>query len=151
PVLNAYSFTGDGATRYNENAEQWELYVKKKEYIDLTYRFSEPIYPSEPALIPATSDYFLEHPLFTNVDGTGLPAEGQEQSLINTTYDKSNFKTLSNKISFRYTGVNFHWSGGTISPKILGVSGSLSPIDLTMEEKLNKAKLVDAAGNITKI
>jgi len=151
PVLNAYSLTGNGATRYNEEKEQWELYVKKNEYIDLTYRFSEPVYPYEHKMIPANSDYFLEHPLFNNVDGTGLPAEGQQQYLRNQTYNKSNFDTLSNKISFRYTGVNFHWSGNPITPKILGTSGAISPIDLTMEEKLNRAKLIDAAGNIATI
>lgn len=147
PVLNAYSFTGNGAERLNTNINQTELYVKKNEYIDLTYRFSEVIYPS--AVLPGFSDFFLQHPLFVNPDGTGLPAEGQQQYLRNQTYTSANLKTLSKQISYRYTGVNFHNSGNLpLTPKISGTSGAISPIDLTMEEKLNNAKLADAAGNI---
>ncbi|WP_164820132.1 hypothetical protein, partial [Paenibacillus pasadenensis] len=46
PVLEDYTFTGNGATRLNTEINQTELYVKKNEFVDLAYNFSEPIRPT---------------------------------------------------------------------------------------------------------
>ncbi|MFD0959307.1 Ig-like domain repeat protein [Paenibacillus chungangensis] len=147
PVLSGYSFTGDGAERMNANTGQMELYVKENEYIDLTYKFSEPIRPS--TLVPTFSDHFLRHPLFVNPDGTGLPAAGQQQYMMNMTYTSSTLKDMKNKISYRYSGVKYHNSGNLpLAPKMMGTSGAINPIDLTLEEKLKQAQLADAAGNV---
>ena len=150
PGLNAYSFTGNGAERLNPTENQMELYVKKNEYIDLTYRFNEAVYPS--AVLPSNSTSFLQHPLFVNPDGTGLPAENQQQYLHNQTYTAANLNQLFDHISYRYTGVNFHNSGNLpLTPKMTGTSDAIDPIDRTMEEKLIAAKLADAAGNVAVI
>ncbi|WP_249897919.1 hypothetical protein [Paenibacillus sp. PK3_47] len=146
PVLNNYTFTGNGAERLNTNIDQQELYVKRDENITLSYNFTEPVQPS--SVVSANSDYFLRHKLFISEDGTGLPAAGQQQYLTNITYNKDNLKSYQNKISYRYTGVPFHNSGNRpLTPLITGGTTGGAPMDLSMENKLKEAVLRDAAGN----
>lgn len=150
PVLNGYTFTGNGAERLNPNTGQTELYVKENEYIDLTYKFSEAVRPH--ALVADFSDHFLRHPLFVNPSGTGLPAAGQQQYLRNTTYTSSTLKELHNRISYRYTGVKYHHSDNLpLTPDMTGTEDEVNPMYLTLEEKLNQAVLADAAGNVATI
>lgn len=150
PVLNAYTFTGNGAERLNSKTGQQELYVKENEYVDVTYKFSEAVYPT--ALFPSFSDHFLRHPLFVNPDGTGMPAAGQQQYLQNITYTPSTLNKLKDRISYRYTGVKYHHSGNLpLEPRMKGTSGAMQLMDMSLEEKLNQAVLADAAGNIATI
>lgn len=150
PVLSDYTFTGDGAQRFNDTINQQELYVKENENITMTYNFSEPVKPT--GLNTAYYAHFLRHPLFVNPPGTGLPAAGQQQYLENITYSKDNLSTYHDKLSFRYTGVRYHESGNLpLEPLMTGGSGGAMPMEQTMEEKLDGAVFADAAGNVAKI
>ncbi|KKC48871.1 hypothetical protein VE23_20185 [Paenibacillus sp. D9] len=147
PVLEGYTFTGNGATRENEEIHQTELYVKKNEFVDLAYNFSEPVRPT--SVTASFSDYFLRHPLFVNPDGTGLPAAGQPQYLQNTTYSAANLGTYHDKIAYRYAASAYHNSGNLpLEPKVDGSTLNAAPMDLSLKEKLEQAVLADAAGNV---
>ncbi|WNS46259.1 hypothetical protein [Paenibacillus sp. MMS20-IR301] len=146
PVLNSYTFTGNGAERLNTNINQKELYVKRDENITLSYNFTEPVQPS--AIVSSDSDYFLRHKLFISEDGTGLPAAGQQQYLTNTTFNNNNLTSYQNKVSYKYTGVPFHNSGNRpLRPLITGETDGGAQMDLSMENKLKKAVFRDGAGN----
>jgi hypothetical protein len=149
PIHEGYTFTGNGVERLNSKGQR-ELYVKENEYIDVTYKFSEAVYPT--AIFPSFSDHFLRHPLFVNRGETGLPAAGQQQYMRNTTYTSSTLGKLHENISYRYTGVKYHDSGNLpLEPAMQGTSGAILPMNLSLEEKLNEAVLADAAGNIAAI
>lgn len=136
PVIEAYTFIGDGATQLNEKNEQ-ELFVKEKEYISLSYHFSEPVKPSGIA-----SQTFLEHPLFVNPDGTGLPAAGEQQYFKNMTFTNSGPNEFQDTVTFKYEGKKFHHSGNLpLKPKLAGTEPD------ALEEIFKNANLVDAAGN----
>ncbi|WP_108993933.1 Ig-like domain repeat protein [Paenibacillus agaridevorans] len=152
PVLNSYTFTGNGNERMNTKAipNRKELYVKQQENITLAYNFSEPVRPT--AVTSASSDYFLRHPLFTNVDGTGLPAAGQQMYLTNQSYTANNLTTLHKDIVYRYTGSRYHNSGNNaLQPKLVGEASGVSQMDQTMEQKFAGAVLADGAGNVADI
>src|SRR5690606_20785789 len=118
--------------------------------ITLAYNFSEPVRPT--ALSPSLSDHFLKHPLFTNVDGTGLPGAGQQMYMTNQTYTSNNLETLHKDIVYRYTGSRYHWSGNNdLHPKLVGKDPGVSPIDQTLEQKFAGAVLADGAGNVADI
>ncbi|MBB3113920.1 hypothetical protein FHS18_006035 [Paenibacillus phyllosphaerae] len=146
PVMEGYTFTGDGNERNNAKINQMELYVKQQEHITLAYNFSEPVRPT--AISANMSDHFLRHPLFTNPDGTGLPAAGEQMYLTNLSYNANNLKTLQKDIVYQYVGSRYHNSGNNpIEPRITGeFSGSL--IDQSMEQKFYGAVMADAAGNV---
>lgn len=147
PVLNGYSFTGNGAERTNPNTSQEELYVKQEENISMQYQFTEPVKPT--ALNSSYNSHFLKHPLFVNPDGTGLPASGQNQYLINQTYDSSNIDEYKDNVTFEYTGVKYHNSGNLpLGPKIDQASDGASPMDKNLNQKMTEAIFADAAGNI---
>ncbi|WP_248930532.1 hypothetical protein [Paenibacillus hamazuiensis] len=149
PVMTGYTFTGDGAERLNKKNQQ-ELYVKKNENITLAYNFSEPVKPTQ--LIPSYSEHFLKHPLFVNPDGTGLPAAGEQQYLINQTYNSNNLNELHNSVVFKYTGSKYHNSGNNpLEPKITGSLSNVDPIDEPLEQKFKEAVFADAAGNVATI
>ncbi|WP_052770133.1 hypothetical protein [Paenibacillus sp. IHB B 3415] len=146
PVIDNYTFTGNGAERLNENINQKELYVKRDENITLSYNFSEPVRPT--SVVKANSDYFLRHKLFINDPDTGLPAAGQQQYLQNTSFNENNLDSYQKKISYRYTGVPFHNSGNLpLKPLITGGTTGGAPMDLSLDNKLKEAVLSDAAGN----
>ncbi|MDI4649398.1 hypothetical protein [Cohnella hashimotonis] len=147
PVIDSYTFTGNGNERTNPNINQEELYAKENENITLTYNFSEPIRPT--ALTSSNSDFFLRHPLFVNPAGTGLPANGQQQYLQNTTYSSSNLKTYNSSLTYNYTGVRYHNSGNLpLEPLITGTTPGNAPIDQTLQEKMDAAVFADGAGNV---
>jgi large repetitive protein len=155
PQLQNYTFIGNGAERTNErilSGSKQELFVKASEYLKLSYNFTEPVRPTTTVKGNALSyDYFLRHPLFVNPAGTGLPAEGQQQFLLNETYNANNLATYNNSISYQYTGKKYHHTGNLpLIPKMNG-NTSGEPIDLPMERKLNQVALSDAAGNIADI
>ncbi|QJC53026.1 hypothetical protein HGI30_16565 [Paenibacillus albicereus] len=146
-MLDDYTFTGNGATRLNTEINQTELYVKKNEFVDLSYNFSEPVRPT--AVSSGYSDYFLRHPLFVNQANTGLPAEGQQQYLQNTTYSAANLGTYHDRLSYRYVASAYHNSGNLpLEPKVDGSTLNALPMDLSLKEKLEQAVLADAAGNV---
>jgi len=158
PELVGYTFTGDGVTRSNK-AGQNELYAKQGEKISLTYNFSEPVRPF--ALNSAYNDHFLRHPLFTNPPGDGLPTQGLEQFLINTSYSAADFAgsflnvPLHKDINYTYTAVKYHHSGNLPLKPRMKPSDALEgmnrgPLDTSMEEKLQGADFIDAAGNRVK-
>ncbi|OBR68098.1 hypothetical protein A7K91_07740 [Paenibacillus oryzae] len=154
PVLSSYSFTGDGLQRWNENVSQQELYVKKDEKIDLTYRFSEPVRPSEViagASNPVT-DAFLRHPLFVNTAGTGLPAQEQQQYLVNQQYTSTaaSLAKYYTNITYRYTGIIYHNSGNLPVEPGLTAPTNNNPGE-SLYEKFQAAEYVDAAGNAARI
>lgn len=147
PVLEDYTFTGNGATRLNTEINQTELYVKKNEFVDLAYNFSEPIRPT--AVSAGFSDYFLRHPLFVNQANTGLPAEGQQQYLQNTTYSAANLGTYHDRLAYRYVASAYHNSGNLpLEPRVDTSTLNALPMDLSLKEKLEQAVLADAAGNV---
>lgn len=146
PVIDSYTFTGNGAERLNENINQQELYVKRDENITLSYNFNEPVRPA--TVVKANSDYFLRQKLFINDPDTGLPAAGQQQYLQNITFNEDNLTTYQKTLSYRYTGVPFHNSGNLpLKPLITGGTTGGAPMDLSLENKLKEAVLRDAAGN----
>ncbi|WP_151736183.1 hypothetical protein [Paenibacillus tengchongensis] len=150
PVLNSYTFTGNGAERLNTNINQQELFVKRDENITLSYNFSEPVYPA--TLTASNADYFLQHKLFMNDPDTLLPAAGDQQYLTNITYTKSNLSSLYNQISYRYTGVPFHNSGNLpLQPLITGGTSGAAQMDLSLENKFLTSELRDAAGNLATV
>ncbi|KWX80829.1 hypothetical protein AMQ84_02265 [Paenibacillus riograndensis] len=151
PVLNSYTFTGNGAERTNETIKQEELFVKKEENITLSYNFSEPVSPTN-LVTPLLSEPFFRQPLFVSEPETGLPAAGEQQYLENTTYNKNNLKEYYNKIAFQYVGKLYHSSGNLpLEPKITGTTAGGALIDRTLEEKFKDAGLADAAGNLATI
>ncbi|WP_340022547.1 hypothetical protein MHI24_26545 [Paenibacillus sp. FSL K6-1096] len=146
PVIDNYTFTGNGAERLNENINQKELYVKRDENITLSYNFSEPVRPT--SVVEANSDYFLRHKLFINDPDTGLPAAGQQQYLQNISFNVNNLNSYQKKIAYRYTGVPFHNSSNLpLRPLITGGTTGGAQMDLSLENKLKEAVLSDAAGN----
>ncbi|MBD2847399.1 hypothetical protein IDH44_19530 [Paenibacillus sp. IB182496] len=150
PTLNAYSFGGDGLQRTNPNTGQQELYVKENEYIDLSYNFSEAVRPNN--VLPQISDAFLRHPLFVNPEGTGLPANGQTQYLVNQQYTNtaSSLAKYYDQVTYRYTGVRYHHSGNLpLEPAIVGTTGDSN--NPSLYEKFLEAGFVDAAGNAASI
>ncbi|WP_310832571.1 hypothetical protein [Paenibacillus pedocola] len=147
PVLNNYTFTGNGATRENTTINQTELYVKNTENVTLGYNFTEPVKPT--SVVPQNSDWFLRHPLFVNPAGTGLPGAGQQQYLENITYSSSNLSTLNKQIAFQYSPSQYSQSGNLpLEPKIAGTTPNNPPMEQTMQEKFMAAGLADAAGNM---
>ncbi|OKP96959.1 hypothetical protein [Paenibacillus sp. P46E] len=151
PVLNSYTFTGNGAERMNETINQKELYVKKNENVTLSYNFSEPVSPTN-LISPVLSEPFFRQPLFISEPGTGLPAAGEQQYLENTTYNTNNLKEYYDKIAFQYVGKLYHSSGNLpLEPKITGTTAGGALIDRTLEEKFKDAGLADAAGNLATI
>lgn len=156
PVLNAYSFKGNGAENTNENTHNKELYVKENEFLELTYKFNKPVRPynlAAPYTVTPYVDPFLRHPLFVNPDGTGLPAENEPQYLSNMTYTPTTLGDYKTAITYKYTGVKYHYSGNRpVTPKMSSTtSPTTMPIDKTLEEKLNMVALADAAGNVAVI
>lgn len=150
PVLNSYTFTGNGAERLNTNINQKELYVKRDENITLNYNFTEPVQPY--TLVKDSSNFFLRHKLFISEDGTGLPAAGEQQYLENITYNNDNLKSFQKQISYKYTGVAFHSSGNLpLKPLITGETDGGAEMDLSMENKLKRAEFHDAAGNLATV
>ncbi|TVY07387.1 hypothetical protein [Paenibacillus cremeus] len=152
PVLDDYTFIGNGAENFNTTIQQNELYAKKSEYLKLTYNFSEPVMPT--AVFPQNSDNFLKQPIFINPDGTGLPAAGEQQYMLNTTYTAGNLDTLHNGITFQYTGSKYHSSGNLpLDPKkIDGQSPSgTDDMNKSILEKMRGAVFTDFAGNIATI
>ncbi|WP_144027182.1 DUF5011 domain-containing protein [Paenibacillus sp. FSL R7-0273] len=150
PVLNNYTFTGNGATRENTTINQTELYVKKSENVTVAYNFTEPVKPT--TLVASNSEFFLRHPLFMNPAGTGLPGAGQMQYLENITYSSSNLSTLNNSIAFSYSPNEYSQSGNLpVEPKIAGTTPNNPPMEQTMQEKFTAAGLADAAGNMATI
>ncbi|MEK4853295.1 hypothetical protein NST04_25810 [Paenibacillus sp. FSL H7-0756] len=146
PVIDNYTFTGNGAERLNENINQKELYVKRDENITLSYNFSEPVRPT--SVVKDSSDYFLRHKLFVNDPGTGLPAAGEQQYLQNISFTKDTLDSYQKKIAYRYTGVPFHNSGNLpLKPLITGGTTGGAQMDLSLDNKLKEAVLSDAAGN----
>lgn len=146
PVIDNYTFTGNGAERLNENINQKELYVKRDENITLSYNFSEPVRPT--SVVKDNSDYFLRHKLFINDPDTGLPAAGQQQYLQNTSFTKDTLDSYQKKIAYRYTGVPFHNSSNLpLRPLITGGTTGGAQMDLSLDNKLKEAVLSDAAGN----
>ncbi|MEK3876619.1 hypothetical protein [Paenibacillus sp. FSL M7-0420] len=146
PVIDNYTFTGNGAERLNEKINQKELYVKRDENITLSYNFSEPVRPT--SVVKANSDYFLRHKLFVNDALTGLPAAGQQQYLQNISFNENNLDSYQKKIAYRYTGVPFHNSGNNpLRPLITGGTTGGAQMDLSLDNKLKEAVLSDAAGN----
>ncbi|OUS78667.1 hypothetical protein B1748_00900 [Paenibacillus sp. MY03] len=153
PVLTAYTFGGNGLQRTNPNTGQQELYVKENEYINLTYQFSEPvrpygIVPKTGNVLPPDTDAFLRHELFVNEDGTGLPAQGQQQYLINQQYDstENSLKKYYKSITYNYTGTRYHTSGNLpLEPAISGTTDANN--GMLLGEKLKEAEFIDAAGN----
>lgn len=146
PVLNSYTFTGNGATRENAIGEP-ELYVKKGENVTIGYNFTEPVRPT--TIVPQNADYFLRHPLFTNPPGTGLPGNGQPQYLENITYSASNLTTVNKQIAYSYSPNEYSQSGNLpVEPKIAGTTPNNPPLEQTMQEKFTAAELADAAGNM---
>lgn len=146
PKLEGYTFTGNGNERYNEKADRRELYVKQQENITLAYNFSELVRPS--LVTPAYNDHFLRHPLFENVEGTGLPAAGQQMYLTNQTYTANTLTQLHKDVVYRYTGSRYHNSGNNdLQPEMTGEISGVSPIDYSMQQKITDAVFVDAAGN----
>ncbi|MNO35694.1 hypothetical protein D3C76_257490 [compost metagenome] len=151
PVLNSYTFTGNGAERMNETIKQKELFVKKEENITLSYNFSEPVSPTN-LVTPLLSEPFFRQPLFVSEPETGLPAAGEQQYLENTTYNANNLKEYYDKIAFQYVGKLYHSSGNLpLEPKITGNTAGGALIDRTLEEKFRDAGLADAAGNLATI
>ncbi|MBP1991930.1 hypothetical protein [Paenibacillus eucommiae] len=147
PVLNNYTFIGNGAQRDNTNLGQRELYVKQDEYISLAYNFSEPVKPT--ALNSAYHEHFLRQPLFTNPSGTGLPAAGQQQYLDNETYNSGNLKEYKKSVVFSYTASKYHQSDNLpVEPKITGSTSGVPPLNKSLEEKIKEAVFADAAGNV---
>ncbi|WP_150266922.1 DUF5011 domain-containing protein [Paenibacillus tepidiphilus] len=150
PVLNSYTFTGNGAERLNTNINQKELYVKRDENITLSYNFSEPVRPT--TLNSSNAGYFLQHKLFLNDPDTLLPAAGQQQYLTNTTFTASNLGTYHDKIAYRYTGVPFHNSSNLpLQPLITGGTSGAAQMDLSLENKFISTELRDAAGNLATV
>lgn len=146
PVLNSYTFTGNGAERENTTINQQELYVKRDENITLAYNFTEPVNPTK--LNSAYYQQFLRHPLFVSEPGTGLPAAGEQQYLQNITYSLDNIRTYHSSVAFQYIGQMYHSSGNLpLEPKITGSSAGAAPMDKTLEEKFTEAEFADAAGN----
>ncbi|NOU80980.1 hypothetical protein GC101_19140 [Paenibacillus sp. LMG 31459] len=146
PVIDNYTFTGNGAERLNENINQQELYVKRDENITLSYNFSEPVRPT--TVVKDNSDYFLRHKLFINDPDTGLPAAGQQQYLQNTSFTRDTLTSYQKKISYKYTGVPFHNSSNLpLRPLITGGTTGGAQMDLSLDNKLKEAVLSDAAGN----
>ncbi|QUL56872.1 hypothetical protein KDC22_10555 [Paenibacillus tritici] len=146
PVIDNYTFTGNGAERLNDKINQKELYVKRDENITLSYNFSEPVRPT--SVVEANSDYFLRHKLFINDPDTGLPAAGQQQYLQNTSFTKNTLDSYQKKIAYKYTGVPFHNSGNLpLRPLITGGTTGGAQMDLSLDNKLKEAVLSDAAGN----
>ncbi|MFE5322270.1 hypothetical protein ACFQ88_26690 [Paenibacillus sp. NPDC056579] len=155
PVLENYTFRGNGAERTNGIINQEELYAKQNEYISLAYNFNEPVKPT--ALSSAFYEHFLKHPLFVNPDGTGLPAAGQQQYMQNTSFAPGDFSLgyfdapLRQSIEYKYITTKYHHSGNLpLEPKITGTASG-APIDQTLEQKLKGAVLADAAGNVAVI
>lgn len=153
PVMSGYTFTGNGNERLNPNTNQQELYAKRNENIRLSYNFSEPVKPFSLQQWPdMLRDAFVRHPLFTNPDGTGLPAAGQKQYLQNETYPSSGWASYNRSIVYQYTGMRHHHSGNLpLEPKIMGIQSApddVIDIDMSIEEKFNKAQIADAAGNL---
>lgn len=147
PTMSNYTFTGSGSERMNTNINQQELFVKKDENITLSYNFSEPVKPT--ALNSAYYEHFLRQPLFSNVNGTGLPGAGQAQYLENTTYNANNLKSLQKNITYQYVGGSYHSSGNQpLEPLITGTTSGGMPINQSLEEKFKGAVLADAAGNV---
>jgi hypothetical protein len=149
PVLQSYGMAGNGLQRWNSKINQQELYVKENEIVDLAYRFSEPVRPSEvvPNSNAPATDAFLRHPLFVNPDGTGLPAQGQQQYLINQQYTstKASLDKYYKDIKYRYTGVRYHHSGNSpVEPALVDAAGSQNQ---SLSDKFKQAEFVDAAGN----
>ncbi|TMV49103.1 hypothetical protein FE783_15665 [Paenibacillus mesophilus] len=155
PELESYTFTGDGVERKNKKGQP-ELYAKQGEKISLTYNFSEPVRPT--ALNSGYNDHFLRHPFFTNPPGDGLPTQGLEQFLINTTYTAADFAgtflnvPLHKDINYTYTASKYHHSGNLPVKPRMKPSDALAgmnrgPLDTSMEEKLQGANFIDAAGN----
>lgn len=150
PVLNSYTFTGNGATRENTTINQTELYVKNTENVTLGYNFSEPVKPT--SVVAQNSDWFLRHPLFVNPAGGGLPGAGQQQYMENITYSSSNLSTLNKQIAFQYSPNQYSQSGNLpLEPKIAGTTPNNPPMEQTMQEKFMAAGLADAAGNMATI
>ncbi|MDF2724299.1 MAG: putative rane protein, partial [Paenibacillus sp.] len=150
PEIENYTFKGNGEENYNKKITQTELYVKKNEYLDLSYHFTEMVKPT--GLIKDQSDFFFKHRLFDNQAGTGLPAEGQTQYMVNQTYNNNNLGTYQKDLQFLYTGVQFHNSSNLPVPIRMGGSGSgdKNAIDYPLEQKIKDAKFADAAGNVAK-
>lgn len=147
PKLEDYTFTGNGAERDNTTINQRELYVKQDENITLTYNFSEPVKPY--GVNSGNASSFLRHPLFVNPDGTGLPAAGQQQYLTNQTYDENNLTAYHDKLTYKYTGSKYHHSGNLpLKPRITGSYPDDGPMDKSLQEKIDSAIFVDAAGNV---
>ncbi|TNJ62325.1 hypothetical protein FE784_31040 [Paenibacillus hemerocallicola] len=155
PELTGYTFTGDGVKRTNKKGEP-ELYAKQGEKISLTYNFSEAVRPF--GLNSGYNDHFLRHPFFTNPPGDGLPTQGLEQFLINTTYTAADFAgqplhfPLHKDINYTYTASKYHHSGNLPVKPRMRPSDALEgmnrgPLDTSMEEKLQSADFIDAAGN----
>ncbi|KAA8997248.1 hypothetical protein F4V43_18335 [Paenibacillus spiritus] len=147
PVIDSYTFTGNGNQRDNTTLGQKELYVKENENITLAYNFSEPVRPHY--LNASNSEFFLKHPLFTNPEGSGLPAAGQTQYMQNITYGTSNLESYQSNLAFQYTGVRYHNSGNLpLEPRITGTTPGNTPMEQTLQEKMENAVLSDGAGNV---
>ncbi|SDD59368.1 hypothetical protein SAMN02799630_03805 [Paenibacillus sp. UNCCL117] len=157
PELSSYTFNGTGVERVNKK-QKYELYAKAGEDISLTYNFSEPVRPS--ALSSGYHDHFLRHSLFTT-PSDGLPTANLEQFMTNRTYKASDFSgnflnvPLKQEINYTYTAQKYHHSDNLpLEPRMKASDGlpgiNRGPIDYSMEEKLNDAVFVDAAGNVAK-
>ncbi|MFD0586636.1 hypothetical protein ACFQZE_01375 [Paenibacillus sp. GCM10027627] len=150
PVMNDYTFTGNGQERLNEKINQMELYVKEQEHITLAYNFSEPVKPA--GLTEGFSEHFLKHPLFTNKDGTGLPKAGESNYLINQMYTSKTLDELHASIAYKYIGAKYDDSGNNpLEPNITGKEDSALPMNRPVEQKLAEAHLTDEAGNVADI
>jgi|GEM_PF-908356 len=145
PTLSEVSFNGDGNERTN-SAGQREMYIKQDEKVQLTYTFSEPVFPS--TLTRNYNDHFLRHPFFTNQAGTGLPGQGEVQYLTNISYTAANIQRTSKNVTYQYSGGSYHNSGNLpAAPLITGTTNEPNPMDWSLHEKIEKAQMTDAAGN----
>lgn len=164
PVLNDYTFIGNGEERTNDKIEtgsKQELFVKvqqyrkhenkveEQEYISLSYNFSKPVSPSR----SLGENAFEKHKLFVNTPGTGLPGSGQQQYMENVTFtDATPFKEYHPSIEYKYVASKYHQSGNNpIRPELAGSNDAISPMDKTLEQKFNDAVLIDGAGNVVEI